>query len=127
MIATVRTVKFTIVGDTVNPLVPQYAGVQGEHNATLLSFELPKEWNAAYQYRLEYVDGLQHAWVTPVLEASGGTVSYPIPKDWTRAGGMGEARLCAMLLDEQKQERQYIYTQTGRIYFSSQEDGGPRD
>lgn len=127
MITTIRTVKFTIDADAVNPPVPQYAGVQGEHNATLLSFELPAEWNTAYQYRLEYVDGLQHICVTPTLEAAQGAVSYPIPKDWTKAGGMGEARLCAMLLDEQKQEQQRVYTQTGRIYFSPQEDGEPRD
>ena len=44
MITTIRTVKFTIDADAVNPPVPQYAGVQGEHNATLLSFELPAEW-----------------------------------------------------------------------------------
>ena len=116
MITTIRTVQFAVDGDTVTPSAPQYAGVQGEHNATQLSFQLPEDWNSAYQYRLEYVDGLQHTTSTPVLEAAEGTVTYLIPKTWTSPGGMGEVRLCAMLLDEQKQEQHHNKARQQKAY-----------
>jgi hypothetical protein len=86
MMAAVRTVMFTIDRSTVNPPVPQYAGVQGEHNATLPSFELPEAWNAVYQHRLEYVDGLQHAWVPRRWQHPGEPYPIPFPRTGQELG-----------------------------------------
>lgn len=54
----IRTVTFSATPSGVTPDQPQFAGVQGDHNATSVVFALDEALvNAAYQYRFEFVDG----------------------------------------------------------------------
>ena len=51
----VRTIEFKVTHAGLVPGSPQFAGVQGEHNATRVSFLLDTVLQTGYVYRIEYV------------------------------------------------------------------------
>ena len=121
----VRTITFAATSKGVTPTGPQEAGVQGDHNATVVVWQLDDTLiNAAYRYRCEYVDGSGGWDTTPYLALeSGNTISVPLPRAWTAAGGCAVIRLCVSEFTEGKEERS-IYTLTGRLQYAGRESGG---
>lgn len=121
----VRTITFAATSKGVTPTGPQEAGVQGDHNATVVVWQLDDTLiNAAYRYRCEYVDGSGGWDTTPYLALeSGNTISVPLPRAWTAAGGCAVIRLCVSEFTEGREERS-IYTLTGRLQYAGRESGG---
>lgn len=121
----VRTITFAATSKGVTPTGPQEAGVQGDHNATVVVWQLDDTLiNAAYRYRCEYVDGSGGWDTTPYLALeSGDTISVPLPRAWTAAGGCAVIRLCVSEFTEGREERS-IYTLTGRLQYAGRESGG---
>lgn len=121
----VRTITFAATSKGVTPTGPQEAGVQGDHNATVVVWQLDETLiNEAYRYRCEYVDGSGGWDTTPYLALeSGNTISVPLPRAWTAAGGCAVIRLCVSEFTEGKEERS-IYTLTGRLQYAGRESGG---
>lgn len=129
MAEAIRTVDYTIEQGHLIPAAPQYAGVQGEHQATKVSFRLPEAWSGTgYVYRVEYVDGWLGRHTSALLTPDQGSVGLLLPDSWTAAGGTAEIRLEAALLGEENGEEQILFTQTGRLYFSPRDlgEGGPQ-
>ena len=118
-----RTVALTVAADgEITPAAPQYAGIQGEHNACEVVFTLPQEWiTAAYHYRAEYVGGDGSGGVTGVLTAKDGKVSVSLPYAWTRAGAAAVMRLVAYVLTD-RQEVQTVYAVDARLYYRAKQD-----
>ena len=55
----IRTLRVQADANGVRPSNPQYAGVQGEHNATRVIFALDEALlRAEYRYRFEFVDSM---------------------------------------------------------------------
>ncbi len=120
----VRSIHFTVDGESISPASPQWAGIQGEHQATLVSFSVPSEWSAyTYQYRIEYIDGMQGFHTSELLSSNNNKVEHLLPSSWTAAGGVGEIRLVAYYEGKNATEQQLIYSMVGRLTFSSREDG----
>ena len=69
----VRTITFAATSKGVTPTGPQEAGVQGDHNATVVVWQLDETLlNEAYRYRCEYVDGSGGWDTTPYLALESG-------------------------------------------------------
>ena len=122
----IRTVTFKANASGITPNVPQFAGIEGEHKATRIVFELdPVLVNTSYKYRIEFSDGNGGFDTTEFIQASENTVSTLVPNLWTHAGGAGEVRLSAAVLDDEQNEEQVVYTVKGRLYFQSGMEGDP--
>lgn len=126
MITSVRSVTFTVDADGISPSTPQWAGVQGEHQATLVVFLIPDTWQQRlYQYRVEYVDGMQSFFTSGVLQSADSAVQFLLPSAWTAAGGTGEIRLAVYQDGESESDRQLIYSRVGRLTFSTRDENIP--
>lgn len=124
----VRTITFSASLKGVTPSAPQDAGVQGDHMATRVVFTLDAELiSPDYRYRFEYIDGAGGGDSTEFLTLEGSTLSVDIPAAWTAAGGCGTLRLCAVVLDEDNNEEQIVYTLTGRLLYASRDEGIPME
>lgn len=119
----IRTVTFTVTDTGITPIAPQWAGMQGEHQATRVVFILPDALNTGeYRFRAEWVDGTQSFFTSGFLEAESGEVSLLIPSAWTAAGGTGEIRLIAQLEGEEN-ALQTVYSRPGRLTFTNRDEG----
>lgn len=125
----IRQLTFTVTLDGVTPCGPQDAGIQGEHMATRVVFQLADEAlrKAGYRYRLEYIDGAGGADSTRFVEPSGGQIAVDLPAGWTAAGGCGTLRICVVQLDEAQTEEQILYTFAARLLYASREEGVQMD
>ncbi len=92
-----RVINVTVTATGgIAPAAPQYAGVQGEHNACRVVFDV-SAWSAEpFLYRGEFVGGDGAGGTTDVLEVKNGCVSFLLPATWTAAGGRAVARLVAL-------------------------------
>lgn len=119
-VSALRTVTF-IVGDDLNTVTPtkaQYAGVQGDHNATAIAFNVTNliAKNSNFVFRAEYVDGNGGYAITDILTPQYGGIRFMLPKSWTLNGKIALVRVVASLIED-GQEVQTSYTFDGRIYF----------
>lgn len=122
----VRYVDFTVTAETISPAVPQWAGVQGEHQATAVRFSVPSSWlEADYLFRVEWIDGMQSFftsdWIVPVQ----GKICCLLPQGWTAAGGTGEIRLVVYQEGDEVSQRQTVYSAAGRLTFSPRDEHQP--
>ena len=120
----IRTVTFAALPDQVSPCTPQDAGVQGDHQATAVVFELdPSLVSADYCYRWEFVDGNGQMDTTETftLTSEQSEASVALPRAWTMAGGVAEIRLVISQLDPEGQEQLTLYTLAGKLRFDSRE------
>lgn len=126
-----RTVHFTVTENAVNPCDPQYAGVQGDNNSTLISFDLSEKLASEnYKYRVEFTDGMGAFLTSDFLSLTGTEVkmvNVPIPREWTQAGGSGEVRLVISELDALNNELHTVFSAAGRVYFASRSSGPDSD
>ncbi len=128
MAQAIRTITFTATADGVTPAGPQFAGVQGEHNAAEVVFQLDDQLGkAAYIYRVEFVDGAGGFDTSETLTMNASRqVVCPLPSSWTAAGGNGTIRLCAAQVTDGSEE-QIVYTLAGRLVFAPRQSGTPME
>ena len=124
----IRTVTFSATPSGVTPDQPQFAGVQGDHNATSVVFALDEALvNAAYQCRFEFVDGAGGYDTTDFVALENSQASCLLPGNWTGAGSTGTIRLCAVILGADNTEEQVVYTLSGRLKFAPRDTGTPME
>ncbi len=109
----IRYVSFQVSDDTtVTPSVPQYAGVQGEHNATQIGFHIDPNGPLAhpdYQYFIECVDAAGGYDRTPELTRHDNAITTLMPYAWTQYGGISTVRLTV------ESSGQQLYSVEGRL------------
>lgn len=92
-----RTITWTV--DEALQIAPnkaQFAGVQGENNATKVQFLLPEVLlGSGHRFYLEFTSATGAYDKTDVLFPVGGAVSFLLPLSWTQEGGRAEIRLVA--------------------------------
>lgn len=110
----IRTITWT-VDETlqISPKAQQYAGVQGENNATEVVFSLPAMLQEGYTLYLEFIGNYGAYDKTETLVAEGGAVRFPLPKAWTQEGGNATIRLVAIREDDATTG----YSFAGRVRF----------
>lgn len=120
----IRTITYQVTPDGITPAAPQPAGVQGEHRATQIIFQLDAQLQqSGYRYRAEFTDSAGDFDTTAFLPLEGGSVTVEMPRGWTRHAGVGEVRLCIAQLDDQGGEEQTVYTFAGRVQLSPRTEG----
>ena len=121
----VRSIYFFADENGISPSEPQFAGVQGEHNATEVKFQLSSDLiSPEYLYRIEFSDAAGEYDSTDFIPISESFVEYLLPENWTKAGGVGVIHLCVVVLDANGQEEQEVYSLAGRLKFAPRESGG---
>ena len=101
----IRNVIWTVSEDgrSLFPNAPQYGGVQGEHNATTLIFNIPETCplrDEKYRLYISCVDTTGAYDKSPALLIEDGKVSFDLPRAWTQFGGYNELRLVAEAVAE---------------------------
>lgn len=128
MATPIRTITFAAGAAGVTPDQPQFAGVQGEHNATRVVFSLDNVLvKPEYKYRFEYVDVTGQFDTTEFVEVADNQTGCLLPENWTRMGGTGEIRLSAVVLAEDGTEEQLVYTLSGHLKYASRDSGTPME
>ena len=122
---------FQVTPFDTEPTSPQFAGVQGSHQAVEVLFKLDDRlYDPSYRYRMEFLDGTGAADTSDLLtpytqtDSNQRTLSILLPDGWTQAGGGGEIRLAIARLNDWGHEEFVFYSMPARIYFSSKEDEG---
>lgn len=123
----IRTVDFTVTEKGISPAAPQWAGVQGEHQATRVRFKLPESLiGKGHHFHVEWIDGMQAFGMSEQLTATDdGKVAYLLPSAWTAAGGTAEVRLCAGKDETDEEHGQVFYSAVGRLTFSPRDEDLP--
>jgi hypothetical protein len=122
----IRTIPFTVTATGTTPTTAQFAGVQGDDAATDVVFSLDAALIADdYVYRVEYVDGMNGYDTTDIMTLAEGetTITVPLIRAWTQAGGTGEIHLVVSQMDDSAQEQLTLYTLVGRVYFENRNTG----
>ncbi len=112
-----RQIAYTIGEDlSIAPTAVQDGGVQGEHDATRVTFALPTSLQSGYTLYLEAVDGGgAYDRTQPLTVSADGKVTQDIPRAWTQAGGCLTLRLSAVAADGDGEVTQTIYSFTARL------------
>ena len=112
-----RQIAYTIGEDlSIAPTAVQDGGVQGEHDATRVTFALPAALQSGYTLYLEAVDGGgAYDRTQPLTVSADGKVTQDIPRAWTQAGGCLTLRLSAVAADGDGEVTQTIYSFTARL------------
>ncbi len=117
-----RTINITVDAmGGITPKTPQYAGVQGEHNACRVVFDVSAWSGEPFVYRGEFVSGDGTGGTMDTLEAADGCVSFPLPATWTAAGGRAVARLVASVMVD-GEETQTVYAVDVPLYFAAKQE-----
>ncbi|MBR3289619.1 MAG: hypothetical protein IKI63_02445 [Clostridia bacterium] len=115
------SIRFTpnLVSGDVSPSAPQYGGVQGDHRAVQVSFDVPEDLQGErFRYRIDGLDGAGGYVTSGLLPLDGsGTVGFLLPAAFTQAGGQLLVRLVVSELDEH-QEIGTVHSFDGRLYFA---------
>lgn len=119
-----RSILFHADLNGVTPEAVQFAGVQGDHCATEIVFELENPLiSPDYLYRAEIVDSVSNYDTTDLLTPAAGKISLPLIRAWTGTEGTCEVRLVVSRLSEDLTEEFVLYSHAGRIYIESRQDG----
>lgn len=137
----IRTIEWTVEPElkALKPHGIQDAGVQGEHNATLVRFRLPEDMvGKGYIYDVEHVtsygeydvaSNLPVGLVQATRPNAAGNVpesySYPqveclLPEAWTQHGGEASLRL-VVYTEGTDEERMVAFTAESRIRYKKRE------
>lgn len=83
----VRTIEYTIdSGGRVTPSAPLYGGIQGEHNATSVVFDVSAILQSNAYYRVEWIDGAGEFGTSEHLTAQNGKITYTLTGEVTSGG-----------------------------------------
>lgn len=104
---------------SVEPACPQYGGVQGDRNGTLLSFFVPAALQGnAFRYRIEGEDGAGGFVSTePLALDDDGNVAVFLDERFTAAGGQILVRLVVSEM-AQNNEIATVHSFDGRLFFA---------
>ncbi len=104
---------------TVAPSAPQFGGVQGDRNATVVSFFVPLSLRgSAFRYRIEGEDGAGGFVTTDLLAMDDeGNVATLLDERFTAAGGQILVRLAVSELQDGV-ESSAVRSFDGRVYFA---------
>ena len=125
-----RTIEYICKQDGITPFSPQYAGVQGEDCSTQAVFTIdsavdiePAQGHSIVA-RVDCTDGAGAFYASAHLEIdSNRCVTFVIPHDITRAGGMCRANLVVSELDADNVEQRIVYSGTATLYFENSAQG----
>ena len=141
----IRTIRYSVTENGINPVSRQFGGIQGEHNVTKVIFELSDElhakiWEHMYSqgakivYRFDGIDGVGGKISTDTAEigfedsAPGGVRSfeYLLSHDITKEGGTVQVFLIiTSILNDETQAELYNFPAT--LYLKDKIDGISRD
>ena len=107
----VRKIEYTVNADGIEPAVKRFAGVQNEHKATELVFNIQnqlyedliaqsEEYSARLIYRFDGYDGEGGVCRSDTSELIGTQVTYPLEEWLTRFGGVVKVVLVISILKE---------------------------
>lgn len=114
----IHDLRVKVTPEGITPSGPLAAGVQGDHNATRITFSLSDSLvHERFRYRLEYEDGTGFCDSTDFMELSGTSLFCFLPLAWTQGGGIGLLRL-VVSLPGQNGDEQTIYSEAVRLRFS---------
>ena len=127
-----RTIEYICKQDGITPFSPQYAGVQGEDCSTQAVFTIDSAVDIepapghSIVARVDCTDGAGAFYASAHLEIdSNRCVTFVIPHDITRAGGMCRANLVVSELDADNVEQRIVYSGTATLYFENSAQGMP--
>ena len=116
------SIRFTpnLMTGVVSPNAPQYAGVQGDHRATLIEFVVPEELRGeSFRYRIDGLDGAGGYVSSGLLPLDDqGVVGFLLPAAFTQAGGELLVRLVVSELTDGT-EVATTHSFDGRLYFAA--------
>lgn len=123
-----RTVNYTLSPTESNPKDLQFAGVQGENNATVCVFTPDSDFAAAltavsaeYDHllvRVDCIDGLNRPIIGTPQTYTSGAVSFPLAAEVTKAGGTLKITLC-FSGETVGEESTVLYTFPVQLYFEN--------
>ena len=104
---------------TVSPFEPQYAGVQGDHRAAYVSFQIPEALRTdGCRYYIESCDGSgAHLLSEPLTCGTDGTVGLWLDRRMTAAGGQTVLRLCIAETADSESPH-VLHSFDARVYFA---------
>ena len=122
-----RTLSWTVGDDmSLSPHGVQDAGVQGDHNATVIEFAIPEDDFGGKTMYIELTDSTGGYDKTDALTPENHKVSFPLPLAWTQAGGEATVRL-VVTDGEDEQDAETAYSFAGRIRFDTRAATHPVD
>lgn len=113
----------------ISPQNVQVGGVQGDHNNAVVEFTLTQELlsdlnsnlpsDHSLRYHVEVTDGSGgfHASELLTLDATYRTITYPIPREVTIAGGIAHISLVASDVGEDSHEDRTLYARSAKLEF----------
>lgn len=124
-----RTIEYTVTSTGITPCTEQDGGVQGEHHITDVVFSLSSELQAKLSaqetagytiaYRLDGRDGAGGYYASELLTPVEGSLTFPLPRALTGAGGVVLLNLVIAAVsedgDEPAVEEMTLYTYTARL------------
>ena len=123
-----RNINYTVDINEIHPKSPQFAGVQGEHNATFVKFSFTDEFNAKLQelsqiydyiqFRIDYTDSLGAVVYGEVKDISEISQPFYLTRAMTKSGGNSTAVLKISCIDCNGAQKEF-YTGVMRFYLDS--------
>lgn len=130
-----RTINYTVTKTGITPEDTQEGGVQGEHKATALVFAIEAAlWNEITAnvpdghticYRVDVSDGSGGFYASELLtpDSTSKTVTFPIPREITQAGGVAQFFLVVSDVDSSNHESRTLYSFPARVRFAASAGG----
>ncbi len=123
-----RIINYRVDLNEIHPKAPEYAGVQGEHNATAIKFSFSKEFDNQLQelphfydyiqFRIDYTDSLGNIIYGEVKDISEISEPFYLTRAMTKQGDNATAVLKITCINHQGTEKEF-YTGVMRFYFDS--------
>ena len=129
---TQREITFICTDSDISPRTLQYGGLQGEDNATELTFDisdldLTVESGHSVAYRMDCTDGTGGFYSESLTLQTGNSnkkyVVFSVPYTVTRPGGVAKLHLVISELDADNVETEILYSKTAKLYFDATGDG----
>ena len=123
-----RNINYTVDFNQILPSSPQFAGVQGEHNATSITFSFTKEFEKKLndlpnfyeytQFRIDFTDSLGQTIYGEVKDISQINEPFYLTRSMTKQGGNATAvlKITGFVYGGAQKE---FYTGVMRFYFES--------
>lgn len=131
----IRTIHWAVGDDlTVTPTKSQFAGVQGDHEVTRVTFSLPLDiskeaGNGAYiefmsaSGAYDKTDNLGIEYPSDDTSGDPATVTFLLPQAWTQEGGQATIRLVLLgITDYPEDKSATAYTFEGKIHFEERQE-----
>ena len=130
-----RTIEYAVTLSGITPQDTQDGGIQGDHKVTSLVFRIETElWNAitanvpdghSICYRVDVSDGSGGFYASELLtpDSTDKTITFPVPREITQAGGVAQLFLVISDVDQANHESRTLYSFPARIRFAASSSG----